>query len=131
MRVNPVMLEAFKLYSAPKRKYQEVPFTTLAHRIIYAESKDKGIDLYYLDNKDKLCSLVISGETSLTQLVNTHGAGFVRVGRSLLVNTVAMTGVFPISEKNYGCSVTGSGVILPVSRRCVKAAKLAFASINV
>lgn len=131
MQVNPVMLQAFKLYSAPKRKNQDVPFTTLAHRILYAEAKYKGVDLYYLNNGDALQSLVVSGETSLAELERTHGAGFIRINRNLIVNTAAITGVFPTSDKNYALSVVGSSNILPISRRSVKAVKAAYASINV
>lgn len=131
MQVNPVMLQAFKLYSAPKRKNQNVPYTTLAHRVLYAEAKHKGVDLYYLNNGDTLQSLVVSGETSLAEFARTHGAGFIRINRNLIVNTAAITGVFPTSDKEYGLSMIGTSTILPISRRSVKAVKAAYASINV
>lgn len=131
MRVNPVMLQPFKLYSAPKRKNQAVPPTTLAHRVLYAEAKYKGVDLYYLDNGDALQTLVVSGESTLAGLERNHGAGFIRINRNLLVNVTAITGVFPTSDKDHGLSVTGSTNILPISRRSLKAVKAAYASINV
>lgn len=130
MQVNPKMVEAFHLYTATKRKHQVVPFTTLAHRIVYAKSEHKGVDLYYLDNANKLCSMVIAGETSLAILERTHGNGFVRINRNLIVNTEAITGVFPVSDKEFACSVVGVANVLPISRRSLKAVRLAFESVK-
>ena len=130
LRVNPVMLDAFRLYSAPKNRHQVVTATTLAHRIVYAQSMHKGIDLYYLDNADKLRCLVVSGESSLAEFERNHGAGFTRVNRNLLVNTVAITGVFRTTDKEHGCSLVGTPTILPISRRRIKDIRLAFESVN-
>lgn len=130
MRVNPNMLDPFKLYTAPKTRLTSVPASTLAHRILYAYASDKVVELHYLDNMDKHRSLVVTGETSLTQLKIAHGAGFVLVNRNLLVNTVAMSGVFKTGDKTFGCSIHGSGAVLTVSRRSIKAVRAAFASVN-
>lgn len=130
LRRNPNMLNPFQQYFAWRQGSHAVIPSCLAHQIVYAEAKEKIVEVYYLDSGNKPKSFVLSAHTSLSQLVADHGDGFIKVNRNYLVNTVALTGVFPTSDKETGCSVTGFGGVIPVSRRSAITASRIYKSLN-
>lgn len=130
LRRNPNMLNPFQQYYASRQSSHAVIPSCLAHQIVYAEAKEKVVELFYLDSGGKPKSFVLPSSMSLSQLVADHGDGFIKVNRNFLVNTVALTGVFPTSDKETGCSVTGFGGVIPVSRRSAITASRIYKSLN-
>jgi len=131
LKINPKMTDAFRQYYGVKRPSQSIQPTTLANRILYFMANQKAIEVVYLDAGDKVQSFLLRGQDTLAKIQKEQGEGFILVHRGYLVNPMALTGVFPVSADAYGCSVQGTGAVLPVSRRQVKAARSAYASLNV
>lgn len=130
LRRNPNMLNPFMQYYACRQASHAVIPSCLAHQIVYAEAKEKIIEVYYLDSGNKPKSFILPASASLSQIISEHGDGFIKVNRNYLVNTVALTGVFPVGPKEFGCSVTGFGGVIPVSRRSAVTAVRVYKSMN-
>lgn len=139
MRINHNILQPFTCHEGMQLRNDLNRPSTLAHRIVYAVAKDKGVDIYYLDNGDRPQMMVAHSLKTLAQLQRLHGDGFVLINRNTLVNTVALTGVFLVDVKKvpkgylrtYGASVLGwPDVVLPVSRRSSNLVRAAFESVN-
>lgn len=126
LRVNPKMLEAFRPYIGHTNRIHPVAPSVLAHRIAFAEAKDKMIEINYFDAGDKARVMLLAGRDSLKTIMATHGSGFVQISRNYIVNLEALEAVFPTSDTSYGCSVKGFPGVLPISNRSVKAVRSAF-----
>lgn len=129
--MNPAMLNQYQTYNGAVNHAEAARKVASAYQIVYAEAKDKIIELHYLvEGSDKLRSMQLPAKASLSQIMCDHGDGFIKVNRNYLVNTVMLTGVFPVSDKEHGCTVRGATCVIPVSRRSVTLARRAYAKVN-
>ncbi len=122
---NPNLVEPFKVYAghfSPALR-SEAP-TCQAHEIIYAESCDRYVTVFYRrTGDDKVRSMMLDSRVTLDSLVRTHGSGFFKPSRRHLINTQFITAAFPTSPTEFGCSMEGVSAVIHVSKRQVKELK--------
>lgn len=129
MRVNPHMIDPFRQLSGLRMPSMSVQPSCLAHQIVYAESQDKYVVVFYISG-GRLKNMLLPSGWTLTQLFVDHGDAFVRISRSTLINTAAITGVFHSSPSEVSCSIVGSGACFPIARRRVAEVRSAFKRMN-
>lgn len=129
--MNAAMLNQYHRYFGVVNHTESTKKVVSAYQIVYAEAKEKIVELFYMvEGSDKLRSLQLPAKASLSQIMCAHGDAFIKVNRNYLVNTVMLTGVFPVSDKEHGCTVKGATGVIPVSRRSVTLARRAYAQVN-